>query len=147
MRTGAATSRVGFTLIEILVTTVVLSTGIVMVLRAFNLGAAALGVARDRLWSTMLIDEKVSAIRAAVADGEARTIPTSASGRFEARYSDFRWESRCEVEPVGAPSEAPESGEAPELWRVTVTVWREPSERRISAATYVVVKGGVKGER
>ena len=50
----------GFTLIEVLVTLVILSTGIVVVLQAFDVAVAALGEARDTLWANAIVREKLA---------------------------------------------------------------------------------------
>ena len=139
-RTGSdlppATSRArgGFTLIEVLVTTIILATGIVLVLQAFDLGAVALGAARDRLWSGLLLQQKMAETRVALADGDEGSVAAVASGRFADRYRDFRWERRCHAET----SEA-EGGPSCRLWDITMTVWRDGSSRRTTAATYAAI--------
>ena len=52
--------RTGFTLIEVLVAVLILSTGIVFVLRAFDTAVGALAVSRDALDTHLFLKEKIS---------------------------------------------------------------------------------------
>lgn len=64
LRTGAqgCGNRRGFTLIEVLITLVILSTGIVIVLEAFQTSLVALNAAREHLRATSLLEQKTSEI-------------------------------------------------------------------------------------
>ncbi len=57
-----AAFQAGFTLIEVLITLVILSTGIVVVLQAFQTSATALGAARDTERATYLIQSTLDLI-------------------------------------------------------------------------------------
>jgi len=116
-------------LIEVLIAIVILSTGIVLVLRAFETSVVALGEARDSLWASLMIREKMDEVDAYRLANE-QDPPSSASGSFSGRYEGFRWER-----DVARVSAAGETGG--ELDRVTVTVRRKGSSREYSATTYV----------
>ena len=111
-----------FTLIEVLIALVILSTGIVVVLQAFQTSATALGDARDTLRATRLIADKLSELDANGAAAAAGT------GVCADPLSSFRW--RVSTGPAG--------GGLPEgqLNQVTVEVWRESSRVRQSLSTY-----------
>ena len=110
----------GFTLIEVLVALVILSTGIVLVLRAFETALAAVGQARDALVAGRLMREKIletgDALRAsgaAVRDSDERIAFPG--------YGSYR--RRCAVEsvsPVGGMAQR----EKGMLYEVTVSVSR-----------------------
>jgi len=78
----------GFTLVEVLVTLVILSTGIVLVLRAFETSLVALGDARDNLWAVNLMRQKTAEAELALAAGSS---PPSTSESFDRDpYRGFR---------------------------------------------------------
>ncbi len=128
-------SRSGFTLVEVLVAVVILSTGIVSVLHAYNASLVALGVARDRLWSTALIKEKLTELEVAVADGDDPT-GLSSKGWFEEPREAFRFDvsvEDCEL-PVGA------SEKVGGLHEIRVTVWRDGEERTYQVVTHLCAR-------
>ena len=114
--------RAAFTLIEVLVALVILSTGIVVVLQAFQTSATALGDARDTLRATRLIGDKLAEIDARGA------VPADGTGVCPNPLSSFRWR----VSTGSAGGGVSEEG----LTRVTVEVWRESSHVRQSLSTY-----------
>jgi prepilin-type N-terminal cleavage/methylation domain-containing protein len=125
----------GFTLIEILVTVVILATGIVLVLRAFETSLVALGESRDALRASELIKAKMTELNLqARVEGK---IDTSPSGSFDDPYRDYRWEIATEA----AESAAAENGGGDVLTKLNVTVWREGSRTTYSADTFIRVSG------
>ena len=104
MKASAISKKCGFTLIEVLVSLVVLSTGIVLVLRAMGTSAAALSAARVTSRSVMLSDQHLAEIDIALAAGE--TVATE-RGDFPDPFSSYRWATDVEgsSEAAGASSE------------------------------------------
>lgn len=127
-------SRTGFTLIEVLVALVILATGIVVVLRAFQTSAVALGEARDRMWATLLIGEKLSDIEAFVYDNPG-LLPESSEGRFTGLYRDFLW--RCEVgdPPRDVSSSVTAGDDGPAYLRISVR--RDGNRREYLGETFL----------
>lgn len=129
-------STVSFTLIEVLITVVILSTGIISVLRAFEISLFALGKSRDSLWATMLIREKMAETEMTFLE-EGHDAPLFSNGRFSGLYKDFRW--TMETSQIREyPQASVSDGNQPDtLNEVVVTVWRESSDREHSATTYL----------
>ena len=117
--------RRGFTLIEVLVTVVILSIGIVLVLRAFETSLVALGQARDALRAGHLIRGKMAEAEADALEGGRPAY--GAGGRLEAPFSEYRWELRS-----GGPS-----GTGTGVAAVVVDVWRAGWDVRYTGATLV----------
>ena len=129
----------GFTLIEVLVTIVILSVCLISILSVFERHLMALGASRECLWSGLLINEKMAEM-----DGYARERDESklafSRGSFSGPYAGFRWET--DVSNVPLPSE---HGEHPySLKEVTVTVWRESTDNKYSATTYLWLGGDLE---
>ena len=115
-----------FTLIEVLITLVVLSTGIILVMRAFETSLVALCDSRDAVWATLLISEKLAEIEAGGPSAGR------ASGAFSRPYDDFRWERRV----LWADGDASNA-----LYRVSVSVWRAGVSRKYAAVTQLYSGG------
>ena len=83
----------GFTLIEVLVSVVILSVGIVAVLIAFETATVALGEMRDSIWAGNVAQHQLDQLRI---KGYAGTDIGSgyASGIYPTYYSQFNWEYR-----------------------------------------------------
>ncbi len=128
-------NRSAFTLVEVLVAVVILSTGIVSVLHAYNASLVALGVARDRLWSTALIKEKLTELETAVADGDD-PMGLSSKGWFDEPRDAFRFD--VSVEDCQLPVAASEKVGG--LHEIRVTVWRDGEERTYQAVTHLCVR-------
>ena len=123
----------GFTLIEVLVALVILSTGLVLVLRAFETSMAALSEARDALRASLLIREQMGEAEAAQREAGGDMLSAS-DGRYIGRYSDFRWER--EVHPFPVLGDTGIEGEAAaELAEVTITIRKDGSDQTYSATT------------
>ncbi len=135
MISQAGTSKspgAAFTLIEILVTLVILSTGIVLVLQAFETAAVALASSREELLAHELIEEVVADLEWSVIEsGECRT--GRSGGRDAGWDGEYRWET--DVSRVGAPGEEPGDGADESVYEVTVTVFREASGGEYAATT------------
>ncbi|OGV64865.1 MAG: hypothetical protein A2498_14180 [Lentisphaerae bacterium RIFOXYC12_FULL_60_16] len=125
-------TRAGFTLVEVLVALVVLSTGIVLVLRAYETSLSALRVSRQSLWAAVLVRNILSETQTALAAGEpvgSRDGGRSVAGPVE----DFQWERL--VEPV---RRAPGDGGTNTLVQVEVSAWRGDPDSRYTITTYMV---------
>ena len=115
MRYRRRTAPQGFTLVEVLVTLVVLSTGIVMVLQAFETSLVALADARSSLWGTFLARQKTADAELALLSG---TPPPAATGeRFEAGpYRGFQCiRTVVRMAEVPAPPAGKEAGAVYEI--------------------------------
>lgn len=134
-----AVKRSGFTLIEILITLVILSTGIVLVLEAFQTSLTALGASRDSLWSNVLIKEKLAGIEADELEDDDFEISDS-SGNFDDPYRKYAW--KMDVASINVSSSTGES--AGSLRELTITAWRRGMKRSETLSTYKREKGGGK---
>jgi prepilin-type N-terminal cleavage/methylation domain-containing protein len=117
-------ARSAFTLVEVLVSLVILSVGIVVVLRAFETALVALADTQEVLWSTLVGGERISEARILAAEGGEWGAGDS-SGVYSAPQGTYRW--RTTVTSV-----------AEDLDQVAVTVSREGSDRAYSFVTYLV---------
>ncbi len=121
--------RVGFTLIEVLVALVILSLGIVAVLRGMNSAAVALGESGETLRTEALSDDLMSAIALSLSVGS--NAPPSATGRFTEPNEDYQWEwEQRSLSIQGAMATGATASQA--IHEVTVSVWRNetPARRR-----------------
>lgn len=117
----AINRRHGFTLIELLVTLVVLSTGIVLVLQAFETAAVALSESRDAMRADLLIRQKIETLSAEPGNQSA------GSGAFRPPYDNYRWKA--------SHRDINQDGYSIDL--VTVSVWRHNSKAIYAASTYL----------
>ena len=117
----------GFSLIEVLVALVILSTGIVLVLRAFSTAVTGLDEGRDVLRMQALLRDVLDRTAGAIGGGGGSLSQTS--GRFASPNRAYAWE--VSVSPVPGTGNRTES-----LCRVSAVVWREGTERRCAADTY-----------
>lgn len=124
-RTGA------FTLIEVLVALVLLSTVIISIITGFQSAITALGEARDCIWANRIISEKMDEMRISALTGKVPDLGIRA-GTYPVYYGDFRWETRIDNSVPGS-----QSGPAFSFCSVTITAWRENSSRKYSITTYI----------
>jgi len=126
--------QAAFTLIEILVALVILSTGIVVVLEAFETSLFTLAQSRDTTRASRILAEKaaeldVLGIRKGTSGVE------SGAGVFSVSTD---WKGRVDVEtdPLSAGAV---SGT---LHRVEISLWREESDARFGAVTFLRTEPG-----
>jgi prepilin-type N-terminal cleavage/methylation domain-containing protein len=134
-KSGPWRRHAAFTLIEILVTLVILSTGIVVVLRAFESSVVALSESRDTLFGSMLAREKLVEIESSLAQGDS--FPPDSNGWFEGAFEKYRW--AVESRRATATTEG-EDRKAARLQEVQVTIWRDGSEQRRTFVTYLIAE-------
>ncbi len=117
------TREAGFTLIEILVTLVIVSFGLVAVLGAFQRSVTATAQARDVLRASQLIAERMAEIQAAVATGGGA--PSSGRGRCETPDEAFVWEQEVREETVPDTIAKDDMARRHRWYTVRLTVSRE----------------------
>lgn len=118
-----------FTLIEVLISLVILSTGVVLVLRAFGTSLSALHESRDAMLANMFIRDTISSVRLKAL--ENGTVGSAADKQEISGPDDLGGELRIkavQVSPDGSNT----------LNRVLVTVWRDRDGAHYSASTFVV---------
>lgn len=125
--------RGGFTLLEVLVTLAILSTGIVLVLSAMSASTAALDEGRDVIRMQLFARELVDQARSGLSTpGAAMPQP---SGQYRAPYEAYRWTlDTAAVSGGGGGSQA--------LYRVSAVVSKDGSSHRCAVDTYVCGIGG-----
>ena len=130
LRTALGSRQAGFTLIEILVSLVVLSLALGLLVRIFSSGLGNARLAEETAFATALAESRLAEV------GLAQPLaPGLREGEEQAR---FRW--RVEVSPYDvAEAEDPDADSAPNArepldlaaYRVTVTVsWPSADPRR-----------------
>lgn len=129
-RRGLA-AKAGFTLIEVLVTVVILSVGIVMVLRALDTSVLALGETRSSLMASMVIKERATRVRLAGLRGGKSSL-NAEEGRFTDAQGGFSGDLRLELIDTSMDG-------SNTLYQVKIEVWRAERDRRYSATTFICV--------
>jgi prepilin-type N-terminal cleavage/methylation domain-containing protein len=129
-------SRGGFTLIEVLISVVILATGIVVVLQGLHASLSALDGSVEKTRSAMLLRNKIVEAQAAALDGSDPSTLAS-SGSFLDPYDLYKW--RYRVNQVDSPSVDTLGASVGDLYEVGVAVWRDDSARVYTAATLVYV--------
>jgi prepilin-type N-terminal cleavage/methylation domain-containing protein len=120
--------RVGFTLIEVLVTLAILSTGIVLILSALSASTTALDESRDAFRMQALTRELLDQTATALA--QVGGVLPQASGQYRPPNAAYKWTLDVAAVPgAGAGSQA--------LCRVSAVVWRDGTTRRCAVETYV----------
>jgi len=119
----------GFTLIEVLVTVIVLSVGIVGVLSAYQSLLSGLSSARDAIRADWIIRDRLAFIESSVAqsstvDASQYSGSFSGSGGFEGNVT------------IDAIKSTPDGSNS--LSEVNVTVWRKGSMSQYSVTTTVL---------
>lgn len=128
--TGCVSGRrgAGFTLLEVLVTLAILSTGIVFILSALSASTVAMEEGRDAMRLGILARDLLDRTAAALAQPGA-PLP-QVSGRYAEPDEGCAWS----LEVVSVPG-TPTGSQA--LCRVSAAVWRESSGRRFAVETYM----------
>jgi len=86
----------GFTLLEVIVSLVLLAAGLVAVVSAFNVSLAATGAADRRTLATTLLNEKVEELKK-----EPLLTAGQNEGDFGEDFEDYQW--RLEISESGTP--------------------------------------------
>jgi general secretion pathway protein I len=111
--------RRGFTLIEVLVSLVVVTAGLTIIAQGFITGGRASVASQFASTATMLAESKMAEIEAGIISTQ-----TSASGGFEPEQPDFTWSMETETTTTTG------------LIKITLTVtWKERNEDRTFALT------------
>jgi len=106
--------RSGFTLIEVLVSLVVVTASLTIIAQGFLTGGRASVVSQNETIATMLAESKMAELEAGILSTQM-----SDQGTFEPERPDFSW------------SLEPESTETTGLSKMTLTVtWKERNEDR-----------------
>jgi prepilin-type N-terminal cleavage/methylation domain-containing protein len=135
LRRHKTACRGGFSLIEVLIAVVVLSTGIVVVLQGLHASLSALDGAVDKTRAAMLLHAKLGEAQAAAFAGEdPSTLATS--GSFQDPFDSYLW--RLDVAAASLASGLSGGGvDSGELYEVDATVWREGGRRTYESSTLV----------
>jgi prepilin-type N-terminal cleavage/methylation domain-containing protein len=120
----------GFTLPEILISVVILATGIVTLLECFNVSLSALGTARDVLRSHMLIMDRMADMELSVVGG-GKLESEASSGSFGDGNSGYRWDMNV----TDISDSSSRTVNSATLDQVDLTVWHDGSPRKYSAST------------
>ncbi len=89
-------SPTGFSLLEVMVTVVVLSFGLLAIIHLFPIGLRASKISQDVTTATFLAQERIEELKS------ARYMDIDcASGTFEGPYNEFEWEQRVSEEISG----------------------------------------------
>ena len=127
-----ARDRSGFTLIEVLLAVVILTTGISIVFRGFTTGLRAASLAQKETTAVMLAQMKVADVEIEAEEG---LVLGSEEGDFEEEYEDrfpgYRW-----LIEIDEPEDELIIG----LYEVRVTIfWPDmDSERQLTITRFVV---------
>lgn len=113
----------GVTLVEVLLAVVVLSVGLVGVLRAYAASLGALEVSRETVVTIELLKEKMADVEQEMID-QGGISAGSASGRFDGKFADYNW-------AWGTTATAQEG-----LYELTMSVVRADGARQVSLVTY-----------
>ncbi|MBN2301055.1 MAG: prepilin-type N-terminal cleavage/methylation domain-containing protein [Lentisphaerae bacterium] len=125
------TLRAGFTLIEVLVTVVILSVGIVLVLRSFEVALYALGQAKESIMANDIIASRITEIRLANVQDDGPDV-----GSFNGMFTDRRkgFFGNCAITARMRSFDGSNT-----LHEIRIEVWREALSRQYSAGTYLCV--------
>ena len=80
--------RRGFTLLEVIVSLVVLTAGLVTIMEAFTVGLKASAAAERRTVATMLLQDKMEEIKK-----ESQLAVGSDQGDFGDNFADYKWQA------------------------------------------------------
>ncbi len=126
----------GFSLIEVLIAVVILSTGMVVVLEGMHTAIGALDSAVDKTRASFLARAQFDVVRQAALTSDDIS-DLSSTGEFEDPYAHYRWEMNVEQVRSTSDGGAVSEKESGKLYEVDVTVWRFGSKREYRAATLV----------
>jgi type II secretory pathway pseudopilin PulG len=128
-RTGSDLSdAVGFTLIEVLVATVVVLAGILAIVGVLGKSVSVLDECSQAIGADSLLREKIGEVEESALLGKG--LPSSSAGDFSSVGKGFRWQ--LEVRPPALTSAG-----GKRLKEFVLTVWKASSQRRYMVSTYV----------
>lgn len=113
----------GITLVEVLLAVVVLSVGLVGVLRAYAASIGALEVSRETAITIELLKEKMADVEQGMIE-QGGISAGSASGQFEGEFEGYRWTREATTSAQGG------------LCELALTVTRTDGSRQASLVTY-----------
>lgn len=117
----------GFTLIEAMFTVIILSIGLIGILRAYSVSLDALDIGQQSIEATFLLKEKMSEIEGRAIEEGGLSAGISQE-QFKDEFSNYEWE--LDVKP----------GSNDKLNEVLLIVYRKQHPRRYTLATYVDAK-------
>jgi len=129
-----ATRREGFTLIEVMVSVVILAIGMVLVIESLQGAFNAVEVARDTTRLTLLARELLEETGAALSAGD-RGAARSGSGALDPPWQAYRWDRRITTEQPPGP--ALDASRAGTLYRVEIELGRGDDEVLHRLVSYV----------
>ena len=133
-RRQARARRYGFTLIEVLISLVILSTGIVVVLRALGMSLTAVHESHNRLWAEMVISDRIAEIKASALENGVEAIK-SMSGEFESLHG---FSGDCRIDLVESLPEKPGQSDGYRIYRVTIAAWNGAApQKRYPSTSYM----------
>jgi len=109
----------GFTLVEVLVATAILATGLLAALTAFSMASRVTGAARNDTAITFLAQQKLAEIQLL---GRQELPAGTTAGDFAPDFPQYEWEmtvsepDELNVTRVHLAIVAPEAGRAREVW-------------------------------
>ena len=116
----------GLTLVEVMISVVILSGGLIAVGRAYMISIGALGIGRENTEAFCLLKQKMGEIEEQALEQQG-LLPGASRGGFEGNFSNYEWST--DVKQV-----------AEKLSEVDLTVQRKGSLRIFSLATYADAK-------
>ncbi len=120
-------NKSGFTLIEAMLTVVVLAVGLIGILRAYQTSLSALGAGQENIAAFCLLGEKMSEVEQQAKEEKGLSAGTS-RGEFKDTFENYEWEMEIKSGPIADLNEA------------VLTVYYKDHPRRYSLATYVDAK-------
>lgn len=133
----------GFTLIEVLIAVVILSTGIVLVLQSMHHLLAFWDGAADSLRSAMLARERIEEVR--IGSAQSGKPPVGGTGSFAPPFERYHW--RLSVDRVQLPVQIESEGGG-EVYNLLCQVQRRNDGRAFDLSTllYLPTKPSGTGE-
>jgi len=134
----------GFTLIEVLITLLILSTNLVLVLQAYQSSLRALGTSRENMHASALLGQRVADIEKSILLNPGQ-VPQSAEGVFSADYANYSWSQNIQEVTVSANGGTP-SRSPGHLCEATIVIWRTGSLNRYESMTLLYIPPKPKEE-
>ncbi len=122
----------GFTLIEVLVTVIILAIGIVGVLSSYQALLSGLSSARDAIRADWIIRDRLSFIESSLA--QSGSVPAT---QYSGSFASSGFEGNVTVDEIKSTPDGSNT-----LNEVNVTVWRKGSLSQYSVTTTVLQSKG-----